>query len=208
MATTQTAPKAAAKRAPRVHKVAQGTVEGPKGKNLETPKEEHAVDEEQRKAERRQADHDRRQQFAPTTQTTPAVHKEPELTEEQKKELEFKKQVEQLAATLGINPSVVLGQPKQARAPKADKQQQNGITRPAPDSLCGQIWAIADKISHDQNGHPALISQVRAHPDLKDVNEHTIKTQFARWRSYNGIKGRSQLIPVASMPTQPAPAAQ
>lgn len=188
-AQTPAAVKAAAvtePKAPRVHRAKAGTVEGPKGKNMPAPADAAEVTDEQRKAERRQADNDRRAQFAPTTQTAPAVH---EPTKEEKKAMEFQQKMKELAEQYGVDPAT-LGAPKQAKAPRGDKQQQNGITRPAENTKCGLIWGLADKISHDQDGHPASIAQLKATNELKQMNDHTLKTQYARWRAYNGVKGR------------------
>ncbi len=63
------------------------------------------------------------------------------------------------------------------------KIEQNGVSRPGPDNLCGKIWAALDTMDE------ATIKNLMHHFDsLKlDINIHTMKTQFARWRSFNGI---------------------
>ena len=70
----------------------------------------------------------------------------------------------------------------------ATKDTQNGVTRPAPETKCGKIWAAADSLSSDTA--PASIAALKLHSSCMGVNEHTIKTQYARWRAYNGVKGR------------------
>ncbi len=78
-------------------------------------------------------------------------------------------------------------------APKADKVQQNGITRPAAHTLCGVIWKAADDISAAIHG-VCSIAALREHEEVKVVNSHTVKTQYARWRAYNGVHGRLPTI--------------
>lgn len=181
----------AAPKAPRVHKAAPGTVEGPKGKKLENAADAPPVTEEQRKGERRQEVSNAMAQFAASSLQTPAVH---EPTEEEKKLAALQDGIKALAASLGIDPAAVLGNAKPAKAPRADKVQQNNVTRPAPDTTCGKIWALADKLSTERgDGHPVEVAKLRAHVDMKQVNDHTLKTQFARWRLFNGFKGRTPM---------------
>jgi hypothetical protein len=75
------------------------------------------------------------------------------------------------------------------KAAKGNKIVQNGVTRPADNTTCGKIWAAADEISVKQHG-VAAIASVREHPALAGVNDHTIKTQYAKWRAFNNISGR------------------
>ena len=72
-----------------------------------------------------------------------------------------------------------------------EKIQQNGLTRPSSSSLCGRIWNLADELS--KNGTVA-IAVLRRHPEMMPVNDHTIKTQYARWRQFNGITGRTSVV--------------
>lgn len=188
-------PEAAKKGAKGNHLVAPGTVSGPKGKKLaNVPADAPAqVTEEQRAGERRQAQSDAAMKFATTNLSTPAAHA-PALTAEQAKQAAFQKEMAELAAKHGVTLPTIA-----AKAPKADKLEQNGITRPAAGTVTGNVWAAADSISFAQGGSPATIAQVKAHASMKEVNDHTIKTQYARWRQYNGIKGRIVLV-------KPAPA--
>lgn len=67
------------------------------------------------------------------------------------------------------------------------KVAQNGITRPGANTKCGLIFEVADKITA-QTGMPATIAAVKA--SCTGINDHTVKTQYARWRQFNGIVGR------------------
>lgn len=177
--------------APRpARQVAAGTVEGPKGKKLvdaagTTPVE---VPVEQREGERRQQQADAVMQFTAGPMTTPAAHA-PALTAEQQRRAEFDAKVAELAKEMGVEAPQLI--PAKQRAAK---QQVNGITRPAEGTETGKVWATADAISASQAGHPAQIAQMKAHPNMKGMNDHTLKTQYSRWRQYNGVKGRLQTI--------------
>lgn len=74
------------------------------------------------------------------------------------------------------------------------KVQANGITRPKADTLCGRIWHAADQITVQQ-GRPATVAELGVHPALNGVNAHTKKTQYARWRAFNGVSGRIDTTP-------------
>lgn len=86
--------------------------------------------------------------------------------------------------------------PVEAKIAKV-KVQQNGVTRPAADTKCGQIFAAADEITA-KTGHIATIAEVKA--ACHGINLHTVKTQFARWRAYQGIVGRNDFKSAASKP--------
>lgn len=219
MAKTQT--KAAAKVADKTpaqkgqtapaktRQVAAGTLTG--GAKLEEPKVHHRVSEDQRQGERRQAEENAVARFAASQMSAPAAHA-PELTEEQKKQQAFQAEIAELAKKYGMQmPAMAAKAPRQS-----NRVQQNGITRPASGTITGTIWDIADQISAAQHGNPALISQLKAVEALKNVNDHTIKTQYARWRAFHGIKGRIQVVQIPqavgiypALEQQPAaPAAQ
>jgi hypothetical protein len=67
---------------------------------------------------------------------------------------------------------------------------QNGISRPRPTSLkTVKVWEIADKISAD-SGAPALRQAVLDACKAANVNQWTASVHYARWRRFNGLKGR------------------
>lgn len=200
MATKQSAGKTASKNIPHVleeptmaprpaRKVAAGTIEGPKGRKLaESVASPAEITEEQRQGERRQAENTAIAQFANGNMTTPAAHA-PALTSEQQKKAEFDAKVAALAKEMGVEPPAVA-----TRTARPARQATNGITRPASGTETGKVWEAADNISVAQNGHPASIAQLKEHHTMKGMNEHTLKTQYARWRRYNGVKGRLPTI--------------
>jgi hypothetical protein len=76
-------------------------------------------------------------------------------------------------------------------AGRPGRDVKNGITRPGPGTKTGFIWEKADEITNIVNkGQPASIEQLKMHPDVRHFNDHTIRTQYARWRAYNKISGR------------------
>ena len=66
---------------------------------------------------------------------------------------------------------------------------QNGVTRPRPDGECGKVWALADTISA-RIGQPTPISMLLAEATPAGLNEATTKTQYARWKTFNGVFGQ------------------
>lgn len=105
---------------------------------------------------------------------------------------EYQAQLAALQRQYGIAPGSIPsfgGQP--VTTPRSGREQRNNITRPGPDTRTGTIWRCADEISQAQ-GSWASINQLKSHPDLRNTNDHTIRTQYARWRTFNGISGRQQ----------------
>lgn len=170
--------------------VAAGTVSGPKGRKLVDPSvnPEHQLPVEHREGERRQAAGDAVMAFSSSQLSAPAAHA-PALTAEQIQRQAFDAAVAKLAAEMGIQP------PQAAtKAVRADRISKNAITRPADGTITGKVWAAADAISIAQNGTPATVAAVKAHASTAGINDHTVKTQYARWRQFNGIKGRLQVV--------------
>lgn len=186
-APTTLAPKPETKKGSRI--VPPGTMAtrvGPKGGKLVEDKaaDNHSVSEEQRQGERRAQS--TIAQFVDSNLNTPAVH---EPTAEEKRLAEYNAKMAALAAEFG--------QPLPT-APKAraasNKVQQNNITRPATGTLTGAVWDAADSITKSNGGQAAQIAQVRGHESLAQHNDHTIKTQFARWRAFHGVVGRAVVL--------------
>lgn len=201
-AQTPAAVKAAATRAAKKAEAAAAKAAGPGGAPLEKPLDLHDIAAEQRQGEANQAQTNAIAQFAQSQMAAPAAHT-PALDAEAAKLAAFNEAVKKLAAESGINPDLVLAPTKPVKATKADRVERNGITRPASGTTTGGIWDVADEISMSHNGHPATIAEVRAHAKMLHVNDHTIKTQYARWRGFHGIKGRVQLVQAAPQPASP-----
>lgn len=66
---------------------------------------------------------------------------------------------------------------------------QNGITRPRPDTACGNAWQLMDDLSAKLK-QPVPISILLQAAETKGLNYDTVKTQYARWKKFNGIEGR------------------
>jgi hypothetical protein len=112
--------------------------------------------------------------FAVQQLSTP-VAKTPEST------AEFKAKLEALQQEYGVK--IAVSKTKISR----EKIVQNGVTRPGKETICGQVFEVADKITTEQS-HTATIAEVKS--ALPKLNDHTVKTQYARWRQFNGIVGR------------------
>ena len=76
---------------------------------------------------------------------------------------------------------------KAAEAKKTVKQpQQHGVTRPRPDGACGKVWAIADYLSAQKQA-PVAISELIVQTQAAGLNDATTRTQYARWKTFNGV---------------------
>lgn len=73
---------------------------------------------------------------------------------------------------------------------------QYGVTRPRPDGSCGQVWAIADAMSAEL-GQPVPISLLLPKCAAAELNDATTRTQYARWKTFNGVFGAVPKIAVA-----------
>jgi len=82
---------------------------------------------------------------------------------------------------------------------------QNGITRPKTGTKTGDVWALADKLSTEKNA-PIAIAELLPAGAAAGLNDATIRTQYARWKTFNGIFGSVKAAPKA--PETPAPTAQ
>ena len=67
--------------------------------------------------------------------------------------------------------------------------EQNGVRRPKPKTLCGEVWAIADKLSANL-GQPVPIADLLKACEKKNHNPGNVKAEYARWRKFNGVTGR------------------
>lgn len=147
---------------------------------LEMPAEVEILPE-QREAERRH--NVDAMLFAVQQLTTPIVEPEPPKVPPEVQE-KFQEELKKLQEKFQVRLApAILPKPK-------EKLQSHGITRPGPGTETGKVWQVADQITASQNGVAATIASVRTNKLLIGVNDHTIKTQYARWRKYNGVTGR------------------
>jgi len=88
-----------------------------------------------------------------------------------------------------------------AKPVKIVQPSKNGVTRPKPDGACGKVWQLADEISA-RIGQPVPIAMLSKETAAAGLNDATTRTQYARWKLYNGVFG------AVAKPAEPAPAAQ
>lgn len=71
---------------------------------------------------------------------------------------------------------------------KIKMPEQNGVTRPNPDSMIGKLWEIADSISN-QNGRPATRKEVveTYMAQVPGAVLATANTQYARWVTFHAV---------------------
>lgn len=81
---------------------------------------------------------------------------------------------------------------KKAAKEAARMPEQNGVRRPKPDGLCGRAWALADKLSGEL-GQPTPIANLLEAARAEGLSEGNVKTEYARWRKFNGVTGRVSL---------------
>ena len=77
--------------------------------------------------------------------------------------------------------------------------EQNGVRRPKPDTETGKVWKLADDLSA-QFGQPTPIANLLDVGQKQGLNDSTIRTQYARWRTFHGIAGRVSLPTPAAAP--------
>lgn len=74
----------------------------------------------------------------------------------------------------------------------ARQPEQNGIRRPGPDGLCGQVWSLADELSATL-GQPVPIANLLEAGEAQGLNPSNIRTEYARWKKFHGLTGRITL---------------
>lgn len=78
-------------------------------------------------------------------------------------------------------------------AKEASRQpEQNGIRRPGPEGLCGQVWGLADKLSQEL-GQAVPIANLLEDGAAAGLNPSNIRTEYARWKKFHGLTGRITL---------------
>lgn len=82
-----------------------------------------------------------------------------------------------------------------------DRSEQNGVKHPSEGTLCDQVWVIAQNLSGFiaegkavDHSKVATLSQVVKAAEAAGINKYTARTQYARWRTFNGITGRLQTL--------------
>lgn len=76
---------------------------------------------------------------------------------------------------------------KTGKTIEANRVEQNGLKRPSTGSTCALIWAACDRITAEK-GSTCTSGELFA--ACNGLNECTLRTQYARWRQFNGVTGR------------------
>lgn len=74
-------------------------------------------------------------------------------------------------------------------ATKPQMPEQNGIRRPQSHTLCGQAWAVMDKLSAEKQG-PVAINDLLIETNKAGLHPGNVKAEYARWRKFHGVTGR------------------
>jgi flagellar biosynthesis GTPase FlhF len=92
---------------------------------------------------------------------------------------------------------------KQEAKTKVVQPSQNGITRPRPEGECGKVWALADSESA-RLSQPVPIAELMKATRAAGLNDATTRTQYARWKTFNGVFGTVPKLPAAPVAEQTA----
>lgn len=65
---------------------------------------------------------------------------------------------------------------------------QHGVQRPRPETLCGRAWALLDRLAADADS-PVTVAAALAAAEPLGLNANNVRTEFYRWRTYNGLGG-------------------
>lgn len=74
---------------------------------------------------------------------------------------------------------------KKKAADKPASEVQNGVTRPQKGTTSANVWDIADAANRTKAG--AVRKTILEKAEAKGINGATAATQFARWRTFNGL---------------------
>lgn len=79
---------------------------------------------------------------------------------------------------------------KKAAAPKTERDQSNGVTRPGTDTVCSLIWSALDqmKAAGTEYTLEALRQLVDDARGKRPAADDTLKTQRSRWLKFHGAK--------------------
>lgn len=88
---------------------------------------------------------------------------------------------------------------KTTKVVEQNRVEQNGLKRPSKGSTCAIIWDTCDKITLESE---ATCTSAALFGALQGYNECTLRTQYARWRQFNGITGR---LPGQNKPSNKLP---
>lgn len=75
---------------------------------------------------------------------------------------------------------------KTSKVIEPNRPEQNGLKRPSKGSTCCIIWDTCDKLTSPEH----TCTSAELFNALQGYNECTLRTQYARWRQFNGVTGR------------------
>lgn len=83
-----------------------------------------------------------------------------------------------------------------ARAPaepkiERNRPENNGVKRPSEGTICAHVWSLATQLSAEKTA-PAIatLGETILAAEAVGINKYTARTQYARWRVYNGHTGK------------------
>jgi len=100
-----------------------------------------------------------------------------------------KHQFECLGCGSEFGPAIKKSKPVTGVKIEKNRDEQNGVKRPSVGSKCRFVWDLCDAMLNI-NGNPPSHSAVKSDKSAKDLNPATVRTQYARWRKFNGLTGR------------------
>lgn len=80
---------------------------------------------------------------------------------------------------------------KPAGSVKIEKNRdvKNGVTRPSAGTVCMAVWELCGEMTA-KKGSTIALSELVPQAMTRGINQFTARTQYARWRSFNGITNR------------------
>jgi hypothetical protein len=134
-----------------------------------------------------------------------AVKAEEKITAKAAKEAEKAKAIEDKKAATAASTAAKADASAAAKAAKEAKRgpEQNGVRRPGAAGLCGQAWAMFDRLSGELR-QPVPVSNALEEARKLGLNEANVRCEYARWKKYNGVEGRVAKIVVPAEPAVPA----
>lgn len=98
---------------------------------------------------------------------------------------------------------------KEARKQRREANRQpkvNGVRKPADGTICGNVWVLIEAIGAALGQH-APVAYVLSEGLARGYDANTLKTQYARWKKYNGLDGEIKLpLPPLDIDVPHAPA--
>lgn len=70
-----------------------------------------------------------------------------------------------------------------------NREERNGVKRPSAGTVCARVWLFAELLTQHMGTGMTLALLVSTATE-NGINEATARTQYARWRKFNGITGR------------------